>query len=91
MQQCHYETFACERCKIPLPLEVVARSAGVVSATHGRIFVRKNIGDRLPTLPRRPSVATPSKKGEFCTAFDLNFLHQKQREFRSKCGIYLCK
>jgi len=27
----------------------------------------------LPTLPRRPSVATPSKKGEFCPAFDLNF------------------
>ena len=27
----------------------------------------------LPTLPRRPSVATPSKKGEFCTALRSKF------------------
>ncbi len=28
----------------------------------------------LPTLPRRPSVATPSKKGEFRSKFRFYFL-----------------
>ena len=40
------------RCTIPLLAEGVAAIAdGVVSATHGKIFL-KTIGDRLPTLPR---------------------------------------
>jgi hypothetical protein len=52
---------------------------GVVSASHGKIFL-KTIGDRLPTLPRRPSVATPSARRGILTENLLNsFLKIKQR------------
>jgi hypothetical protein len=65
--------------RIPLLAEGVARSAKVVSATHGKIFFEKTsaIGYQhylgLFLLSQKKS--TPSTKGEFCTAFDLNSLH----------------
>jgi hypothetical protein len=39
----------------------------VLVAELERCATRSGIVLGLPTLPRRPSVATPSKKGEFCT------------------------
>ncbi len=38
------------------------------------MFFRRRSYRVLPTLPRRPSVATPSKKGEFRSKFRFYFL-----------------